>query len=217
MLHDLNTYIVARLLLAFALGGAVGIERELRRKPAGLRTNMLICFGATLFTIISYEMAGTVGGDHTRIAAQIIPGIGFIGAGAVIRERGNVSGITSAATMFVMASIGMAVGAGMTVSAIFATVLLLVALVGLGIVEDRLGFHNRVINFRVILAAGCTAEDVHRIVQDAKVTPRRWQVHKSDEGPVVEFNAEMNTPQERDLLGKLSAAHERCEIQVLHD
>jgi hypothetical protein len=105
MLHDLNTYILLRLVLAAFLGGLIGLERQLRRKPAGIRTNMLICFGAALFTIISYEMAGTVGGDHTRIAAQIIPGIGFIGAGVVIRERGAVLGITSAATIFVMASI----------------------------------------------------------------------------------------------------------------
>src|SRR6201987_6243782 len=98
MLHDLSIVTVGRLLLAAVLGGAVGLERELRHEPAGLRTMMLISIGAALFTIISYEMAADVGGDHTRIAAQIIPGIGFIGAGVVIRERGAVVGITSAAT-----------------------------------------------------------------------------------------------------------------------
>ena len=112
MLYDLNAVIVGRLLLAALLGGMVGLERQLRHKPAGLRTNMLICVGSALFTIISYEMAGNVGGDHTRIAAQIIPGIGFIGAGVVLRERGTIVGITSASTIFMMASIGMAVGAG---------------------------------------------------------------------------------------------------------
>ena len=114
MLHDLSSYVVARLLLASVLGGLVGLERELSRKPAGIRTNMLICLGSALFTVISYEMAGNVGGDHTRIAAQIIPGIGFLGAGVVIRERGTIIGITSAATIFVVASIGMTVGAGST-------------------------------------------------------------------------------------------------------
>jgi uncharacterized membrane protein YhiD involved in acid resistance len=216
MLHDLNTYIVGRLLLAFALGGAVGLERELRHKPAGLRTNMLVCFGAALFTIVSYEMAGNVGGDHTRIAAQIIPGIGFIGAGTVIRERGTVTGITSAATMFVMASIGMAIGAGMIMSSIFATALLLVTLTGLGVLEDRLGFHTRELGFRVCLVGGSVA-DVHRLVQDAKITPRRWQTHKTAEGTVVEFNADLTTPQERDLLAKLGSAHDRCEIRVLRE
>src|ERR1700733_10258668 len=153
MLHDLNSYIVARLLLAGVLGGLVGLERELRHKPAGLRTNMLICFGAALFTIISYEMAGTVGGDHTRIAAQIIPGIGFIGAGVVIRGRGGVVGITSAATIFVVASVGMAVGAGMLATAIFATLMVLVALVALGCLEDRLGLQKRLMTFQLIAAA----------------------------------------------------------------
>jgi putative Mg2+ transporter-C (MgtC) family protein len=74
-LHDLNSYILLRLVLAAGLRGIIGLERQLRRKPAGIRTNMLICFGAALFTIISYVMAGEVTGDHTRIAAQIIPGI----------------------------------------------------------------------------------------------------------------------------------------------
>ena len=132
MLHDLNAVIVGRLLLAALLGGAVGLERELRHKPAGLRTMMLISIGAALFTVMSYEMAGDVGGDHTRIAAQIIPGIGFIGAGVVMRDRGSVLGITSAATIFVVASVGMAVGAGMLATAILATLMVLVALVALG-------------------------------------------------------------------------------------
>src|ERR1700758_1310259 len=149
MLHDLNPVTVGRLLLAALLGGAVGLERELRHKPAGLRTMMLISIGAALFTIMSYEMASDVGGDHTRIAAQIIPGIGFIGAGVVIRERGAVVGITSASTIFVMASIGMAVGAGMLGTAIFATLLVLVALVALGILEERLGLHTQQMTFQL--------------------------------------------------------------------
>ncbi|HEV3152828.1 MAG TPA: MgtC/SapB family protein, partial [Candidatus Baltobacteraceae bacterium] len=91
MFHDLSVYMVGRLLLAALLGGAVGLERELRHKPAGLRTMMLIAIGSALYSIISYEAAGAFGGDHTRISAQIIPGIGFIGAGVVIRDRGSVT------------------------------------------------------------------------------------------------------------------------------
>src|SRR5580700_8327363 len=119
---------VGKLLLAAVLGGIVGLERELNHKPAGIRTNMLICLGSALFTLISYEMAGSVGGDRTRIAAQIITGIGFIGAGVVMRERGAIIGITSAATIFVVASIGMAVGAGLYVTGIFTALLLLSSL-----------------------------------------------------------------------------------------
>src|SRR4030095_9127816 len=95
---------VVRLILAGFLGGMIGLERELKRKPAGLRTNMFICFGAAMFTILSFKFTeGTA--DHTRIASNIITGIGFIGAGSILHSRGAVSGLTTAATMFVVASI----------------------------------------------------------------------------------------------------------------
>src|SRR5580704_1446323 len=166
MLHDLNTSVVGRLLLAAVLGGIVGLERELNHKPAGIRTNMLISLGAALFTVISYEMAGNVGGDHTRIAAQIIPGIGFIGAGVVIRERGTIIGITSAATIFVIASIGMSVGAGLYVTGIFTMLLLLGSLVIIGNVEQRVRLHTRIMNFRVTPGGADTVGRVRQIVEE---------------------------------------------------
>ena len=95
---------VLRLVLAAVLGGLIGLERETKRKPAGLRTNMFICFGAAMFTILSDRLAADHNGDHTRIAAQIIPGIGFIGAGSILHSRGNVTGLTTAATLFVIVS-----------------------------------------------------------------------------------------------------------------
>ena len=103
---------LARLLIAAILGGIIGLERQLRHKPAGLRTNMFICLGAALFTVLSKELAG-VPADSARIAAQIIPGIGFIGAGSILHARGSVTGLTTAATLFVIASVGMAVGGGL--------------------------------------------------------------------------------------------------------
>jgi putative Mg2+ transporter-C (MgtC) family protein len=214
MLHDLNTYILLRLVFAAFLGGLIGLQRQLRGKPAGIRTNMLICFGAALFTIISYEMAGSVGGDHTRIAAQIIPGIGFIGAGVVIRERGAVMGITSAATIFVMASIGMAVGAGMLATAIFSTLMVLVALVALGYLEDRLGLQTRLMTFQ--LTAPVNADlliPAHRIVEEAKIPARRWQTHKIDNELIVDFDAEITYPQERDLFTKFAALNAKVEAR----
>src|SRR3954471_15139799 len=129
---------VARLLVASLLGAAIGFERETKHKPAGLRTNMFICFGAAMYTLLSDELAVEHLGDHTRIAAQIIPGIGFIGAGSIMRSGMTVSGLTTAATMFVVASIGMAVGGGLYLPAIFATMLILVSLEFLGWFEQRL-------------------------------------------------------------------------------
>jgi putative Mg2+ transporter-C (MgtC) family protein len=112
-MEDLLSKTIVRLTLAAVLGGIIGLERELKRKPAGLRTNIFICFGSAMFTILSTELAGAFGiGDHTRIAAQIIPGIGFIGAGSILHDKAGVSGITTAATIFVVASIGMAAGGG---------------------------------------------------------------------------------------------------------
>ena len=215
MLHDLNTYMVGRLLLAALLGGAVGLERELRHKPAGLRTMMLIAIGSALYSIVSYEAAGAFGGDHTRISAQIIPGIGFIGAGVVIRDRGAVTGITSAATIFVIASVGMAVGSGLPVTAIFTTLLLLTALVILGIFEDRVGLHTRVMTFSVTTVEGtATIDKVHQLVHDAGVETQRWKTHRESDGVEVEFDAEMTALQERDLLSKLEALHLHSEARA---
>jgi putative Mg2+ transporter-C (MgtC) family protein len=214
VLHDLNTYMVAKLLLAAVLGGIVGLERELSHKPAGIRTNMLICLGSALFTLISYEMAGNVGGDHTRIAAQIIPGIGFIGAGVVIRERGTIIGITSAATLFVVASVGMAVGAGLYVTGIFSTLLLLTLLVVVGKVEQRTGLQLQLLNFRVTASTDSDAvARVHQIVEAAGVRTRRWHTFKTDDGLLVEFEVEITLAQERDLATRLGALKARVEVR----
>jgi putative Mg2+ transporter-C (MgtC) family protein len=213
MAFDLSWPIVGHLLLAAALGGIVGLERQLRQKPAGIRTNMLICFGSAVFTVISYQMAGSVGGDHTRIAAQIIPGIGFIGAGVVLRERGTIIGVTSAATIFMMASIGMAAGAGMVWTAIFGTAVSLGALIVLGRIEVGIGLDARLMTFRLTSSAGRELVDqAHRIVQEAHVPAHRWQVRTVGGQISIEFDAETTLPQERELLAKLSATGAHCEV-----
>lgn len=149
-------------------------------------------------------MAGDFGGDHTRIAAQIIPGIGFIGAGVVIRERGSIIGITSAATIFVVASIGMAVGSGVSVTAIFATLLILASLVILGKIEDRLGLHARVVNFRVTATGPTISGDrVRGVVEELRISIRRWHTHQDETGLTVDFDAEITPQQERDLAARL--------------
>ena len=116
-----------RLLLAAGLGAAIGIERELRRKPAGLRTNILIAVGAALFTTLSVHF-GETGGTADRIAAQIVTGVGFLGAGAILHSGGSIHGMTTAATIWVNAAVGMAVGSGQYAMATVATVITLVVL-----------------------------------------------------------------------------------------
>jgi putative Mg2+ transporter-C (MgtC) family protein len=136
------------LLLAAVLGGIVGLERQLRHKPAGLRTNMFICFGAAMFTVLSKQLAG-VESDSARIAAQIIPGIGFIGAGSILHAKTSVTGLTTAATLFVVASIGMAAGGGLYLTACFATLIILFALVLLGRMESTFSLKAFVTTYEV--------------------------------------------------------------------
>jgi putative Mg2+ transporter-C (MgtC) family protein len=158
---------LARLVLAALLGGIIGLERELRHRPAGLRTNMFICFGAALFTILSDALAVEHLGDHTRISAQIIPGIGFIGAGSILHTRGLTTGLTTAATLFVVASVGMATGGGLYLTAIFATGLVIVALFSLGHLELTFNLKTLLISYEV--TGGSVEEitqEVNRILED---------------------------------------------------
>jgi putative Mg2+ transporter-C (MgtC) family protein len=156
---------MSRLLLAAILGGAIGLEREFNRRPAGLRTNMFICFGAAMFTILSARLAG-IPSDAARIAAQIIPGIGFIGAGSIIHTRGLTTGLTTAATIFVVASVGMAAGGGLYLTAIFATGLVLAALFALGHLEETFNLKQLLWSYEV---TGTTIEaithEVNRILE----------------------------------------------------
>jgi putative Mg2+ transporter-C (MgtC) family protein len=120
------------IVLAALLGAGIGLERELSGKAAGLRTNLLICLGASVFTIISREMATGAEGSLTRIAAQIVTGVGFLGAGAIIQDRRGVHGLTTAATIWLVASIGMACGGQFYILAIVASAIAVLALIGLG-------------------------------------------------------------------------------------
>ena len=129
--------LLGRLLLAAVLGGAVGAERELADQPAGLRTHMLLTIGACLFTLISaYGFGGPA--DPSRLAAQIVTGIGFLGGGAIVRHGLTVRGVTTAASIWATTSIGVAVGAGRYLLAAGGTVLVVGTLFGLRALRDRL-------------------------------------------------------------------------------
>lgn len=129
-----NTELIQRLLLAAAIGGLLGAERELRRKSAGFRTNILIALGAAIFTIASAALA-TGGADPTRITAQIVTGIGFLGAGTILRNRDGVHGLTTAAIIWVNAALGIAAGGGQYRLAIIGGAIVLAVLLVLGPIE----------------------------------------------------------------------------------
>ncbi len=130
---------VPRLLMACAMGGLIGVEREWRHKDSGLRTNMLICMGAALFTLMGAALAGN-SEDKSRVASNIVQGIGFLGAGLILHTRNRVLGLTSAASVFVVAAIGMTCGAGLYFEAAFATAIVLISLQAIGAFEARLGW-----------------------------------------------------------------------------
>jgi putative Mg2+ transporter-C (MgtC) family protein len=126
---------VGRLLVACILGALVGLEREFNRKAAGVRTNLLICMGCAFFTLLSAVLAGDGNPDKGRVASNIVQGIGFLGAGLILHNRSRVSGLTSAASVFVVASIGMACGAGLYAAALVATIIVIVSLEAVGFLE----------------------------------------------------------------------------------
>lgn len=129
--------LAAKLVIAVLIGGGVGLERELKRKPAGLRTNVLICVGSALLMDLSMRIADAHGGDPGRIAAQVVTGIGFLGAGTILHTRGQITGLTSAATIWVVAALGLTIGAGFFVEALGSALTVMIVLVGLGWVERR--------------------------------------------------------------------------------
>lgn len=208
---------IVRLTLAALLGGIIGLERELNRKPAGLRTNIFICFGSAMFTILSTELAKEFGiGDHTRIAAQIIPGIGFIGAGSILHDKGGVSGLTTAATIFVVASIGMAAGGGLYVPAIFATMLIYLALHLLGILERQLNLKPLTMNYTIIFDK--TANDllakVNSILEDQGREMQAMHLSRSGEKEKLVFRVDCTRHEHQLLMNQLRQSSDISNLET---
>ncbi len=201
----LEIAVLGRLLLALALGAAVGLERELSAKPAGLRTIMLISVGAELLTESSLLAANLVTNDFiradpARIAAQIVTGIGFIGAGTILVARGSVVGLTTAATLWVTAAIGMAVGLRAYVIAIGATFLVVATLVVLGWIERRL-LPDRTVNTLTVTLYGseAKAEPVQAVLSELGFRVSLLEMERTDEGATLGWSVS-GTRQARDRL-----------------
>ena len=183
--------ILLRVGLAAVLGGAIGFERELREREAGLRTHLLVSVGAALFTMVSayawtdWRFSNEEGlvFDPTRIAAQVVTGIGFLGAGAIIRQGLSVKGLTTAATLWVVAAIGMATGAGYYVAAVITTVLVLVSLWPLRIVAFRISgrFRPEEGRLAIELPAGASAVSLLEAVEGAGAVVRSLEFEEEGE------------------------------------
>ncbi len=199
-LTSLFSTTLVRLTLAAVLGGVIGLERELKRRPAGLRTNMFICFGAAMFTTLSMDLAQ--GNEATRIASQIIPGIGFIGAGSILREKGSVTGLTTAATIFVVASIGMAVGGGLYLLAIFATILIFVALELLGWVERKFNLKPVMMNYIVMSekAPDLIVSQINKALEEQDKTLSGMRLNKVNGKERIVFSVNATRNEHKDLM-----------------
>jgi putative Mg2+ transporter-C (MgtC) family protein len=198
--------ILARLLWAALLGGVIGIERNVRRRPAGMRTSVCVCLGTALFTILSVEIARRTGDTSTtRIASNIVQGIGFLGAGAILRERGSVTGLTTAATIFAIAAIGMAAGGGLYAVSGVAAALVLCALIFLVYVEGWLDLRPRYMLFRISTASSVDmVAEVHKIFSDLKIMLDNFQVSMTGEKNLIQFDAEVSHRQQEKVLAALA-------------
>lgn len=197
---------LARLLFAAILGGAIGLEREYKHRPAGLRTNMFICFGAAMFTLLSQRLAG-VPSDAARIAAQIIPGIGFIGAGSILHTRGLTSGLTTAATIFVVASVGMAAGGGLYLTALFATVLVLGSLFLLGYMEESFNIKLLIKSYEVTgRSIDEISHEVNRILESHHRLMQNVLTGETGEHVRLQFDVEGCSGEQEDLFRRLKAS-----------
>ena len=197
---------ITRLLMAAVLGGVIGLEREFKHRSAGLRTNMFICFGAAMFTLLSERLAG-VPTDAARIAAQIIPGIGFIGAGSILHTRGLTSGLTTAATIFVVASVGMAAGGGLYLTAFFATALVLGSLFFLGYAEENFNIKILVSSYEV---TGASVEEISREVNRILEKHHRMMLNaisgNTGQHVRLQFDVEGRNREHHELFHQLKAS-----------
>ena len=219
---DLATFVsetILKLVVAALLGGMIGLERELKHKPAGLRTNMFICFGSAMFTLLSMRYSHSTSGanfDPSRITAQIIPGIGFIGAGAILHSGATVSGITTAATLFVVASVGMAVGGGEYLSAMFATLVILVALTLLGKFEARFNFKPLTMCYEV---AGNYPEQliatINRVMEQMHLITKTISIANANGHHRVQFTVDAKHREHMELVKKLQASTGIVRVESL--
>ncbi|HXL23072.1 MAG TPA: MgtC/SapB family protein [Candidatus Dormibacteraeota bacterium] len=197
--------ILARLAWAALLGSVVGLERLMRRRPAGMRTGFCICVAAAFFTIVSAEFARRTGDPSTtRIASNIVQGIGFLGAGVILRERGSVVGLTTAATIFATAALGMGAGSGLYLASGAACLMLLFALVVLVYVENALNLKRRFMLFRITTDTPADmVTEIHRVFSALKLPMDNFQVSLTGGKNLIQFDADVSVRQQEKIVASL--------------
>ena len=198
--------ILLRLFFAAGMGALIGVERDLRRRPAGIRTSMFVCLATALLTIISQELSQLWGDTSpTRSASNIVQGIGFLGVGAILKDSAGLVGLTTAATIFVEAAIGMAAGGGFYAIAGATTGTVLFALVVLGWATEKLSLKHRSMFFRFTTPlAQNVASEVHSLLANMKISMRHFRVFGTDNNSVVELEGDVSNHQEEQITVQLS-------------
>jgi putative Mg2+ transporter-C (MgtC) family protein len=198
-----------KALLAIVCGGLIGVEREFRNKPAGFRTNILICLGSMMFMWLSNQVASSVApgrpADPGRIAAQVVTGIGFLGAGTILQSRGRVIGLTSAAMIWVVAAVGMTIGAGHGAIGFLATLLILGVLVGLGLFERRV-FGKCIYNECQVEFEddrGRTRAEIERVLRSVEISPQASNLRQDGDNLVLTLQYCDVHPQHKKFLSDL--------------
>lgn len=200
--HD----ILLRLLFAAALGAAIGVERDIHRRPAGIRTSMFVCTATALFTILSGELSHMWGDSgSTRIAANIVQGIGFLGAGAIMKDGAGMVGMTTAATIFLEAGIGMAAGGGYYRMAGTVTLIVLVGLVAIGWAAKTFHLKPRMMVFRFTTShADNVAAEIQKLLANLKIQMAHFRVSMAGADSIVEFEADVSHRQQLEIVSQLN-------------
>jgi putative Mg2+ transporter-C (MgtC) family protein len=200
------TTICCRLLWAMLLGSVIGAERNARRRPAGMRTSACVAIASALFTIMSVEIARATGDTSTtRIASNIVQGIGFLGAGVILREGGSVVGLTTAAAIFAIAAMGMAAGAGFYKVSGVAALVILLTLVLFVYIENLFNLKPRYMLFRVSSdQAQDLVPEVHGIFSRLGIELDNLQVSMTGERHLIQFDAEVSHRQQESIFKSMT-------------
>ncbi len=201
--------VLGKLFIAAILGGVIGWERHRRGRPAGLRTHLLVCIGVTLMMLVSehifikYQNHGhdsVLRIDPARIAAQVVTGIGFLGAGTIMRSRASIRGLTTAASLWVVAGIGLAVGSGFILPAIFTTVIA-IAILTLNTIVERKMKRNKYRTIKVLITnQEHILDDITQVLENHSVKLKNYKFKKDIQKDEIEYDLDVQYQDEKTLL-----------------
>ncbi len=217
--------VLLRLTISTVIGGVIGFEREIRDHPAGFRTHILISIGSTLLMLLSIYIPQTYqqfqNGDPSRIAAQVVTGIGFLGAGAILRLGVNVRGLTTAASIWVVAGIGLAIGGGMYLAAVTAAVFTLLALVFLDVVKKHLTRHRSFKFIKIFMKTDqMQTKEIYSIFRSFSIQIKSADISQSFENRTVNMELFVKIPEKveiQNLYNRLKSIDGLIKVTMRQD